>query len=755
MKKLFYLVVSCFCVLFAGDSFCDVLRQLDVSGNKRIQRETILAHARIDVGSEVSPSIVDMVIKRLYATGFFSNVSAELKPGKITIFVKENDMINRVAFEGNKSIKDEHIKILTKGKIEPRQVFRRAEVQEVMRGLLHMYRAKGHLAATITPKIIRRPESRVDVVFEINEGKPTTVKKILFVGNNAFSDSTLRSEMQTKESVWWKFWGYDDIYSLERVESDKRALKKFYNNNGFAAFQVRSHAAELSPDRTSFYLTFNVHEGDVYNIGNIDVKCEIKKIDIKPLLQKIAFKVGNKFKIDDIEKTKEIFIDEMGALGYAFVDVQYSINLDKANKTASVSFIIRKTSRVFIERIEIYGNSRTLDKVVRREFRLHEGDSLNVVKLRKSVQRIKDLDYFSEVEAQPEQGSTPDKAVIKVDVEEKSTGQFKISGGYSLGDGILGNVGISERNFFGTGKTADIDFMMANRLKSVSFGLMEPYFLDRDLVVGSRFGFYSSNRIRETSSQTNSFFISPYMGYQITEDLAHRLGYCISVENVKYKNQFTHITFDSLPAWQKESYGHHVNSSVSSRLVYSQVDGSLHPRDGYILELDNSFAGIGGNVHYNKHEFEARYYYPLGEKLTFWSKGMLGVMGGGRISDRFSFGGDSFRGFQFDGIGPRSKREDEDSVHGTRYYKASTGLKHPIGNYKDTGVQCIVFTEWGSLWRSKLPSSDVYDENKIRGNIGIGLEWLSPIGPISISFTQVVKKCRYDQVQTIQIGGLF
>jgi outer membrane protein insertion porin family len=753
VKKSFITLGLFFGCLMA-DGFGDTLRRIEIHGNKRIQREAIAAHMRLEVGDDISPHIVDDMIKRLYATGFFSNLSAELKNGNLTLFVTENSMINRVAFEGNKAIKDEHIKLLTKDRVEPHQVLRRSEVQNVMRDLLHMYRAKGYLTAVVTPKIIKLPESRVDVVFEVIEGKPTTIKKILFVGNKTFSTSTLRSEMQSKEATWWRFWGYDDVYSPERIDSDKRALKKFYNNHGFAAFHVKSHLAELSLDRKNFYLTFSVEEGGKYKFGTVEIDCELKKIDISALRKKVAFKSGSIFKIDEIDKTKEAFVDDLGALGYAFVNVYHTVKLDDQNHVANITFHISKASKVFIERIEICGNNRTLDKVVRREFRLHEGDPMNVVKLRKSIQRIRDLDYFSIVEAQPEEGSAADKAVVKVDVEEKSTGQFKLAGGYSASDGLLSNFGVKERNFFGSGKTVDVDLMLAGRTKSISFGVMDPYFMDRDLVAGGRIGGSIVNRVKETSAEARSFGISPYIGYQITENLGHRITYGLSVENIKFKSQIMAKKLASAPSWIKESYGHFVGSTVSSVLMYNQVDSTFYPKDGYTLGLENSFAGVGGNVHFNRHEFNASWYYPLAEKLTFWSSGTIGIMGGGRVKDRFSLGGESFRGFEYDGIGPRTKTVDQDSVHGTRYYKVGFGVKCPIGNYYETGIKCTVFTEWGSLWKSKISKELVFDDSSLRGSIGVGIEWLSPFGPISLSFAWAIKKCKYDQTQVMQFGGL-
>ncbi|MDH3234354.1 MAG: outer membrane protein assembly factor BamA, partial [Alphaproteobacteria bacterium] len=470
-----------------------------MEGTNRIEVETVVSYMLIKPGDPYDIARVNSSIKTLFATGLFSDVSFRREGDTLVVRVVENPIVNRVAFEGNKKLDDDDL--LKEITLRPRTVYTRTKVQRDVKRLLEVYRGSGRFAATITPKIIQLSQNRVDLVFEINEGDVTGVRRIVFVGNKRFSDGRLRDEIQTEETAWWKFFTTQDTYDPDRLNFDRELLRRFYLGNGYADFRVVSAVAELTPDRKDFFVTFTIEEGERYKFGDIELRSAIKGLDVKSLQRNLTVKKGAWYDARKIESTIQKLTDAVGTLGFAFVEVRPLIRRDRAKQVITVVFLIREGPKVFVERIEIVGNNRTRDEVIRREMRLVEGDAFNTSKIRASRRRLRNLDFFKKVEISNKPGSSSDKTVIKVEVEEKATGELSLGAGFSTEEGALGTIGLRERNFLGRGQDISVAFTLSQRSTEADLRFTEPYFLDRNLAVG--FDLFRTTRDRTDESGFN------------------------------------------------------------------------------------------------------------------------------------------------------------------------------------------------------------------------------------------------------------
>ncbi|MGH6928397.1 MAG: outer membrane protein assembly factor BamA, partial [Dongiaceae bacterium] len=409
-------------------------------------------------------------------------VSLRREGDDLVVTVVENPIINRLAFEGNSRIGDEELQ--NEVQLRPRVVYTATKVQADAKRILDIYRRSGRFAATVEPKVIPLDQNRVDLVFEIHEGDITEVRRIDFVGNKVFDDSDLRSEILTQESAWYRFLSANDTYDPDRLTVDREALRNFYLKEGYADFRVISSVAELSPDRNAFFITFTVEEGERYTLGPIDVKTTLKDLDPESLRDDISTIEGDWYNAEELELTINRISDAVGDLGYAFVEVRPEAQKDTEKKIIAITYEIQEGPRVYVERIDINGNVRTLDEVIRREFRVVEGDAFNASKIRRTRQRIQNLGFFSAVDLQTVQGSSPDRTIIEVNVEEQSTGELSFGAGFSTTDGPLGNVSLRERNLLGRGQDVRLDFLISGARSQLNFSFTEPYFLDQDLSAG-------------------------------------------------------------------------------------------------------------------------------------------------------------------------------------------------------------------------------------------------------------------------------
>ncbi|MGE3743142.1 MAG: outer membrane protein assembly factor BamA, partial [Geminicoccaceae bacterium] len=459
-----------------------VISRVVVEGNQRIEPSTVESYLAIRAGEPYDAQKVDDSIKSLYATGLFEDVAIQLQGDQLVVRVTENPIINRIAFEGNKRLDTKVLE--SEIQLRPRVVYTRARVQNAVNRILELYRRNGRYAAKVEPKIIELDQNRVDLVFEISEGPTTGIGGIAFIGNEAYSDSTLRGVIQTRETAWYRFLSSDDTYDPDRLSFDEELLRRFYNARGYADFQVISAVAELTPDGKSFYITFTLEEGPQYTFGEVKVDTTLEDLGVEQLERLVATESGETYDADEVEATIQALTDEVGRLGYAFVDIQPQLRKDPEKLTVDLTYQINEGQKVYVERIDISGNVRTLDKVIRREFRLAEGDAFNTALLRRSQQRLRNLGFFESVDITTEQGSAPDKVVIKTKVVERSTGELSFGAGFSTDDGVLGDIRLSERNFLGRGQDLRANLTVSQRRQLIDISFTEPYFLDRDLAAG-------------------------------------------------------------------------------------------------------------------------------------------------------------------------------------------------------------------------------------------------------------------------------
>lgn len=714
-----------------------------IEGNHRVEESSIMAHAKLQSGVRYSDQDLNLALRRLFSTNFFSDVSLKIEGSRLRIKVVENPLVNRVGFEGNKEIED---KILTKEmQLRPRQVYTLARLKHDTKRIQDIYRLKGHFAAKVTPNIVRLDQNRVDVVFEIEEGTQTTVEKISFVGNYAFSESKLEEIIRTKESRWYRFFTSDDNYDPARLAHDQELLRQFYLSHGYVDFRVKSAVAELSPDRKEFFITFTIEEGQRYRYGKIALSAEDPKINTKTLESYLEVKEGDWYNVKEVESTITNLTDALGDMGFAFVDVVPAVDRNEEKLTVGLNFEIKEGPHVFINRIIIKGNQRTNEDVIRRNLRLNEGDAYNTSKVRESERRVKNLGFFKDVKITKEAAGSPDKVNLIVDVdEEPSTGSLQLSGGFSTSDGPLAGVKISERNLGGRAQYISLSTQIAQRSQNYVFSFTEPHFLNRPLSAGVDL-FHNTRSDRGSAFDEKSFGGGVRFGYELRKDLYQRLAYTLR------QDQVTGVSSRASRFVLAERRTV-IKSVISQTLLYDKTDSQVNPTSGYDIELTNALAGVGGNVRHLKNILSGRYFYPILENWTLALSASIGaILELGqtvRLADRFSLGGYSLRGFDFHGIGPRD-RATNDSLGGLYYWKTSAEVLFPIGLPKEFGVKGAAFIDVGTLFGHRFPSNLVVDTGQIRIGAGAGVNWVTPLGPIGLDVGIPIAKSGRDRTRMI------
>ncbi len=681
------------------------VRAINVSGNERLEAETVRTYVQLLPGDRYDAQIVDEAIKRLYATELFADVVIRVDNDTLTVQVRENPVLNRIITEGNKRIKDEDLD--KEIKLAPRQIYTRSKVRSDVARIIELYRRKGRFAATVDPKVVQLPQNRVDLVYEINEGPKSKVRQINFLGNKKFSDGDLRSELYTRQARWYRLFTSNDTYDPDRAVADGQKLRQFYLTEGYADFRVASQVAELTPDRKDFVMTFVIEEGDRYKIGKVDLDSKIK--DLKPEVYRklLPMKTGDWYNAKQVDDTIELLTNTAGLFGYAFADVNPRIKRDKAAHTMDITFNIEEAPRVYVERIDVNGNTRTEDKVIRREFRLAEGDAFNSVKVKRSKERIQSLGYFQEkLEVEQKPGSTPDKVVLEVNVEEKSTGQLTLGAGFSSLESFIFNLGLAERNFLGKGYDLRANFELSSFRNQIDLGFTDPYFLGRNLAAGidvfrrdandANFGQLRNDRNLEYSQLDTGFQLRA--GFPVTEYWAYSLNYGLSQTRVNSRggninsgfvlvpgttNQFNCQQFVGNPNFGNpafpnapqflaadlspllcETYGTRTTSAFGHSFSYNSLNNAQRPSSGQRFIFSQSLAGLGGSVKYLRNTASYDVFYPIDLGKTLGNKWVLrvGAQGGYikgfgdrgvRLTDRFNLGTPQFRGFSYRGIGPR------------------------------------------------------------------------------------------------------
>jgi outer membrane protein insertion porin family len=565
-----------------------VVRGIDVTGNQRIEADTIRSYMLLQPGDAFDADRLDRSLRTLFATGLFRDVSVARQGDRIRVTVEENPIVNRVAFEGNSRVSEDVLR--AEATLRPRAVFTPQQAQADRQRILDLYARRGRFAAQVEPKIIQLDQNRVDVVFEVSEGETALVTRVSFVGNTAFSDSRLRDVIATREQAWFRLLSSSDIFDPERLNFDRELLRRYYLRNGFADVQITGSTAELAPDGSGFFVTFTIEEGPRYQVGKVDVTSSIGGVDVAQLQSWLSISAGDWYDGDAVERAVDAMTDSPVLAQVPFAEVRPRVTRNRDAQTVDLVFEIAEGSRTFVERIEISGNTRTADRVIRREMRMAEGDPLSTAQVRRSRQRIRDLGYFTSVDIQPQPGTRPDRTILNTTVTERPTGEISVGGGFSTDAGFLADFGIRERNFLGTGVDARLQAMLAERRQQVDFSVTDPAFLDRNLAVGFDL-FYLERDLQEIASYSEERYgVVLRAGYEFNERVRQSWAYTLVNRSI----------FDvgrDASRFIREQAGETLLSQVGTTLVYDVRDSRIEPRAGYVLRVGTDFAGLGGDVH--------------------------------------------------------------------------------------------------------------------------------------------------------------
>lgn len=717
------------------------IQSVEVQGSQRIEADTIKAYMGLKEGDRYSPDAVDRGIKALFATGLFADVAIGFQNDRMLVKVTENPIINRVAFEGNKRVEDKALQ--GEVQLKARQVYTRTKVQEDVKRILDVYRRSGRFAVTVEPKVIQLEQNRLDLVFEINEGPSTYVRRIDFVGNKRYSDSALREVVATREERWYRFFSSVDTYDPDRTTYDRELLRRYYLRNGYSDFRVVSSVAELTPDRTGFFMTFTVDEGERYKFGDLSV--EVKIPDVKPedLTPAIKAVSGDWYNADLVENTVQAITDRVGALGYAFVDVRPRVKRDKTNKIVNIVFDVQEGPKVFVERIDISGNMRTLDRVIRRELQLVEGDAFNSAKLRRSRDKIRNLGYFEKVDVTNVPSETaPDRTVVQVDVREKSTGELSFGVGWSSSDGALFDVTLRERNLLGRGQDIRLKTTIAQRKSEIDLSFTEPYFLDRPLAAGVDLFARDRDYQKTSSYNLKDTGATLRMGFNYDENWRQTVRYTISQSEVSDVKS-------TASRFVKQREGETLLSMVGQTIAYDRRDNVIEPTDGYIVRLSTDAAGAGGDEKFVRGTIDAAHYTSLFDETVLMLQTSFGAIQG--MGDdvmfirNYQLGGENLRGFRNGGASPRDK-ETGDVLGGKWLGTVTAEVRFPLGLPEELGITGKAFSDAGVIGKPDgVVDSEINFSSALRASAGVGLVWKSPMGPVSIDLAQPLIKENFDK----------
>jgi outer membrane protein insertion porin family len=768
-----------------------------VEGSRRVEPDTIRSYFKPGPGGRIGPEQEDEGLKSLVATGLFSDVRISHTGGRIVVTVVENPVINRVAFEGNKKAKDEQLTAEVQSK--PRGTLSRPTVQADVQRIIEIYHRSGRFDISVTPKIIELPNNRVDLVFEIKEGEKTGVKDLRFVGANAFSYGRLKEVVKTSESNWLSFLQTTDIYDPDRVEADRDLLRRFYLKHGYADVRIVSAVGEYDPAKKGFVVTFTIDEGNQYRVGNVEVISNVRAIDPAILRSQLKFSTGNVYNADLVEKSVESMTVQAAKQGYAFATVRPRGERNFEARTINIAFVVEEGARAYIERINVRGNTRTRDYVIRREFDLGEGDAYNRALVDRAERRLKNLGFFKTVRITNEPGSAPDRVVINVDVEEQATGEFSVSGGYSTADGFIAEVSVVDRNLMGRGNYGKASLTYGQRTRGFDLSFVEPYLFGYRMAGGIDLFGRQNLASNYVSYDSQTIGTNLRLGFALTEEIAFQPRYTFYQQKITLPFQYNNCQFSNnapatglLPgtgvnqgnegglgntdttvnfpngcysdgeaslAVRKELAQGPVNVSLVGYTVsYNTLDNNKLPTSGLFTELRQDFAGVGGDVKFIRTAVEARNYYEVFSDVVSVFKVQAGNVTpwggeGLRMLDQFQMGPNLVRGFSTAGIGPRdlTPGTTNDALGGSLYWGASVEAQTPLYFLpKDIGIKVAAFADAGNLWSYKGPTFwNVTGETLqvgldsasfIRTSVGVGMLWDSPLGPLRFDLAYPLTK---------------
>ena len=735
--------------LVSSSALAQTVDSIQVEGNRRVEVATIRSYFKPGPGGRLDQGNIDDGLKALIETGLFQDVRINQTGGRLVVTVVENPVIGRVAFEGNKKVKDEQLTSEIQSK--PRGTLSRPVVQSDAQRIVDIYRHAGRYDVTVVPEIIEQPNNRVDLVFTINEGGKTGINSIEFIGNTTYSSYRLKDVIKTRESNLLSFLGGSDVYDPDRIEADRDLIRRYYLKHGFADVQVVAALTEYDPQRKGFLVTFKIEEGQQYRVGSVNYQSSIPSLDGNVLSRFSRVNVGSLYNAEALEKSVEEMQIEASRRGFAFAVVRPRGDRNFEAHTVSIVYAIDEGPRTYIERINVRGNTRTRDYVIRREFDISEGDAYNRALVDRAERRLKNLDFFKSVKIATEPGSSSDRIILNVELEEKSTGDFSVSGGYSTTDGPLAEVSVSERNLLGRGLYGKASVTYGEFARGISLSFVEPYLLDYRVALGLDTYYREQLPNIYISYGTKTVGFSPRIGLALREDLSLQLRYSIYEQQISLpsflnncNNSFTNglpfnpspafvaangpmgaVDFSgfglycygdgeaSLPVRKELANGAAVTSALGYSLDYNTLDNNRNPTDGLLVDFKQDFAGVGGNVIYLKSAMDAKYYTPLVADivgLVHIQSGILTEIGNNpiRMLDHFQMGPNLVRGFAPNGIGPRDINPygTQDALGGTKYWGASLELQMPFWFLpKEMGLKGAIYADAGGLYDYQGPTN--------------------------------------------------
>jgi len=752
-------------------AYAAVVSRIDVRGNQRVDSETIRNYIGIQPGKNFGQGDIDEAVKRLFATGLFATVNVNQVGGSLVVQVSEYAIVNQVLFDGNKKIKDAQLR--TTVQMQPRGAFSNAAMEADVEAIKAAYSRIGRDDASVTASVNQLDGNRVNVIFHINEGGRTKIRSISFVGNSAYSDGRLRDVISTKKSNFMSFLTRNDIYDDQRLRADEEALRRFYYNRGYADFQVVSAQANLDSSTNEYNIVITVDEGDRYTFGDISIDSTIPEIDPNTLKSFLETRSGAHYSAEDVENSIIAMTEQLAGKGYAFAQVTPRGDRNFSNHTISVLYTIDQGPRAYIQRIEIRGNTRTRDYVIRREFDLSEGDAFNQVLIQRAKKRLEALDFFESVNISTSAGSEPDQVVLVVDVVEKSTGELSIGAGYTTG-GTTGTAGftvegsIGERNFLGRGQSIRLSVAGGASSRDYMISFTEPYFLGRRISAG--FDIYRQTRTYNTYYNSEVTGGTIRFGLPLTQALTAQIAYNLTSETYNFTTDGTARGCPAAPTvagcWVAPQVqaaigtGNWWKSSVSGSLIYNTIDNMKNPHEGLYSIFTTEVAGLGGNAKFVKLTGRASYYRTLSDEADIVALAAIGgghVMpigaGGLRVFDMFQSNDRIIRGFAYNGIGPVDAITNQ-QLGGTTYFNATAELQFPLpGVPQSMGLRGALFADAATLYGNSLAGvSAASTAVNWRASVGASLMWNSPFGPLRVDYAVPVMQQATDVIQNFNFG---
>ena len=748
----------------AGEADAQSRTAITVQGNRRVDADTVRSYFHAAPDGRYDEAARDAALKALLATGLFDNVTIDRAGERLVVHLTEAPVLDRVAFEGNKKIQDKELTAVVESK--PRGTLQRAVVQADVGRIMESYRHAGRDDVSVVPQIIDRGNDRVDLVYVVTEGGKTTVRQINFVGNKAFGKRQLAAVIKTSATNILSFLTGGDVYDPDRIAADREQLRLYYRSKGYADASVTSANAEYDPAVHGFTVTFSIDEGPLYHFGDVSVVSKVPGVDSEKLRGALLARANAVFNGNMLDKTNEALATELSKLGYPFAQATPRTTRDAAAQRIDVAFMIEQGPRTYVERIEIHGNTRTRDYVIRREFDIAEGDAYNKTLIDRAERHLKNLNYFKSVKISRKPGSVQDRVVLDVEVEEQSTGDFSIAGGYSTTDGLLAEVKVGDRNFLGTGDTVSASVTYGQYARGIDLSASDPYFLGTRISAGIELYDKQNDPSPYQSYGSNVYGATMQFGTPLTDQIGVQYHYSLYNQSVTIDPALLAGT-PSVPIQQAALAGPQWVSTVGSTVTYNTLNNNTTPTDGFKAQITQDVAGLGGDVNFLRTTEDMRYYHSINDDVVSLVRAQGGYItgwGGQQVPLLNSFfGGPSMvRGFAPYGFGPRDLTPGStmDNVGGTMYWASTLELQSAIpGVPQEYGLRASAFVDAGSVFNYGGPTTfgtqslQVANSNIIRSSVGVGLTWASPFGALTVNYAMPLTKAAYDVVQPLNFNA--